>query len=310
MHEFDAALIGNALRHVERAGLRHVTERHHGEETGISSPHQAEEAAQIGIEDVDHAEIAPAQCGAAIGVKINRDTICQVAWPASADIEPLTDRAAVAVGSDHIFGANNFRLSGLYVADLTGDAASVLFERHQLGGVAKLCAQFLGAGANERLEALLGHEQPCRWADRGDAFIEVGDVGRDFLAGKRFNRIDAAVGIELLLGGRADASFETDGTQHLECAEMKVPGAWVNSGAVMTLDRERRHTMPGEACRCRKPNQTAADDEDVGFDHVVFPRTGVSSWPRRQSRGSGWRPCVALVAIYYNLRNLALKCPD
>ena len=164
---------------------------------------------------------------------------------------------------------------------MAGDAAGVLFERHQLGGIAELRAQFLGAGANERLEALLGHEQPGRRADRGDAFVEVGDVGRDFLAGERLNRIDAAVGIELLLGGRADASFKTDGTQHLECAEMKVPGARVNSGSVMTLDRQRRHAMPGEACRGRKPDQAAADDEDIGFDHVVFPRVGVSSWPGR-----------------------------
>jgi hypothetical protein len=108
-------------------------------------------------------------------------------------------RTAVAVGGDHILGANRFGLAGNDVLDETGDAVRVLLERDQLGRVAHRRPQLFGAGPNERLEALLGHEQARRWADRGDAFVEIGDVCGDLLARQRLHRVDAAIGIELLL---------------------------------------------------------------------------------------------------------------
>ncbi len=271
MHECNAAFVGDALRHVERVGLRHVAERHHREEAGISGPHQPEEAAQVLIEDIDHAEIAPAQRRAAIGVKIDRDALCEVAGPARADAEPLADRAAIAVGGDHVSGANRIRLAGQDVADVAGDAAGVLLERSKLGGVTQCRSQFFGTVTNERLEALLGHEQPRRRTDRGHAFVEIGDVGGDLLAGEQLHRIDAAVGIELFLRGRPHPSLKPDRPQHFQGAEMKMAGARVNGGAVMALDRQRLHAMPRQERRRRKPNQTAADDKDVSFDHAILP---------------------------------------
>jgi hypothetical protein len=62
---------------------------------------------------------------------------------------------------------------------------------------------------------------------------------------------------------------------------MKMSGAGVNRGAVMTLNRQRRHPVPGEARRGRKSDQTAADNEHIGFDHGVFPRVGVFFWPEQ-----------------------------
>ncbi len=192
--------------------------------------------------------------------------------PARGDAEPLADRAAVAVGCDHVLGADGVGRAADDVSDEAGDAVLILLERHQLGGVAHRRAQFLRAVANERLEALLGHEQARRRTDRGDAFIEVGDVGRDLPAGERLDGIDAAVGIELFFRRRFDAGLKPDGAQHLERAQMKMPSARMNGGAMVAFHRKRRHPMPGEERRRREPDQAAADDQHIGFDHLRPPR--------------------------------------
>ena len=185
-HEADGAVLVDAVGDVERIGPGHVAPRHDGEKAGIAGAHQAEEAAQLRIEHIDDAEIAPAQRRAALGMKIDRHAIGQVAGPAGADAELGADRAAVAVGGDHVFGAHHIGLAGQDVANAAGDAVRILLEGRQLGGVAHGGAELLGARADQRLEALLGHEQPGRRADRGHAVVEVGDIGRDLPPGQRF----------------------------------------------------------------------------------------------------------------------------
>ena len=144
--ESDAAFLVDPLRHIERVGPRHVAARHDREEAGISGPHQAEKPAEVRIEDIDHAEIPAAQGRAAIGVEVNGDAFRQMTGAAGANAEPLADRAAVAVGGDHIFGADRVGLAADDVSDEAGDAVGVLFERHQLGRIAHRRAQLLARG--------------------------------------------------------------------------------------------------------------------------------------------------------------------
>ena len=198
---------------------------------------------------------------------------------AGADAEPFANRTAIAVGRDHVLGAHRVGLAADDISDAGGDAAGVLLERNQLGCVAHRRAELFGARANERLQALLGHEQTGRRTDRGDAVVEVGDIGRDLPAGERLDGVDAAVRIELLLGGGPHPVFEPDGTEHLKGAQMKMPGARMDGGAVVTLDRQVRHAVPGEECRGGQPDQAAADDEDIGLDHALAAGPGVSRTP-------------------------------
>ena len=270
--EGNAALLVDSLRDIERVGSRHVAARHHSEEARVSGPHQPEEPAQVRIEDIDHTEIPAAQGRAAIGVEIDRNAFRQMTGTARGDAEPVADRAAVAVGRDHVFGADCVGLAADHIPDEAGDAVGVLFERYQFGRIKHRRAQLLGAVANERFEALLGHEQAGRGTDCGDTFIEVGDVGRNLLAGERLDGVDAAVRIELLLRCRLDAGLKPDRAQHLERAQVKMPGARMDGGAMVALDRERRHAMPGEKACGGKPDQAAADDQHVGFDHLRSPR--------------------------------------
>jgi hypothetical protein len=213
-HESDRAFLVDTVADFEGIRPGHVAARHDGEKAGVAGPHQPEESAQLLIEHIDHAKIAPAQRRAAIGMEIDRHAFGQMAWPACADAELRADRAAVAVGGNHVFGANGVSVAGQHIPDKAGDAAGVLLEGGQLGGVTHGRAELFGALVNKRLETLLSQEQPGRRADRGHAFIEVGDIGRDLLAGERFDRIDAAVRIELFLRRSPHPRLKPDRAKH------------------------------------------------------------------------------------------------
>jgi hypothetical protein len=52
---------------------------------------------------------------------------------------------------------------------------------------------------------------------------------------------------------------------------MKVSGAGMNGGAVVALHRQRRHPVLGQERGGGKPNEAAADDQNVGLDHYARP---------------------------------------
>src|SRR5262249_19194920 len=60
----------------------------------------------------------------------------------------------------------------------------------------------------------------------------------------------------------------------LQCSQVKVPGARMNGRAVVALNRQGGHAVPGEKCGGGQPHQAAADDKDVGFDHHARPGFG------------------------------------
>jgi hypothetical protein len=104
-HKSGSALLVDAALHVKRIGQRHIAARHHREEARIAGAHQAEKSAQLRIEHVDHAEIAPAQRGAAIGVEVDGDAGGQVTVAARTDAEPMADRAACRPRRSYIWRA-------------------------------------------------------------------------------------------------------------------------------------------------------------------------------------------------------------
>ena len=61
-------------------------------------------------------------------MEIDRHALGQMAGAAGADAELRADRTAVAVGGDHVFGANGVGLAGQDVPDEAGDPVRVLFE--------------------------------------------------------------------------------------------------------------------------------------------------------------------------------------
>ena len=187
---------------------------------------------------------------------------------AGADAKLRANRTAIAVGRDHVFRPHRVGLAADDIPDVGGNAAGVLLERNKLGCIAHRRAELFGARANERLQALLRHEQSGGRTDRGDALVEVGDIGRDLPAGERLDGVDAAVRIELLLGGSPHPALQSDGAQHLEGAQMKMPGTRMDGGAVVTLDRQVRHAVPGQECRGGQPDQAPADDKDIRLDHA------------------------------------------
>jgi hypothetical protein len=72
-------------------------------------------------------------------------------------------------------------------------------------------------------------------------------------------------------------SLKPDRAQHFQGTEMKMAGARVDGSAVIALDRQRLDAVPREERRCRKPNQTAADNEDISLDHAILPGAVVFS---------------------------------
>jgi hypothetical protein len=55
---------------------------------------------------------------------------------------------------------------------------------------------------------------------------------------------------------------------------MEVPGPRMDGRAVVALHRQGGHPVPGEEGGGGKPDQAAADDKNIGFDHHARPGFG------------------------------------
>ena len=244
------------------ARLARVAQRVDGQEPRRARLVEAEEPAQAVVEDVDHALVAALEQLRAVGTEVDRRAVRQQAVAVHPDAEPLAHRAARAVGGDDVAGAHGAIRAGLQIAQDRGDAVAVVVERDDQRRVAQPGAELLGAGAQQRLERVLGDEQPPRRAELLDPGVEVGDVAGGLAAGDRLDRVDAAVGEELRLRHPPDRVLEVGGAHQLERAQVEVPGARVDRGSAVALGHERRHAVLGEEQRGRQADHAASHDQD------------------------------------------------
>ena len=199
------------------------------------------------------------------------------ARPGHADAELLADRAAVAVGGDHVSGADRAGLAAVDIAHLRGDAGLVLLEIDQLAAVVQLRAELGRAAVEQRLEALLGHEEPPARAVGLEPGVDARHEQRQLAPGEQFDQVDAAVGAELLVAGLEDRRLEPDPAIGLHRADVEIARARVDRGAGVLLDDLRGDPVMPEERRRREPDQAAADDQHVAFGGaghgvLLFPR--------------------------------------
>ena len=161
--------------------------------------------------------------------------------------------------------------AGIEIAQSRGDPGGVLRQRRALHPVAKLGAELLGPGPEDRLERVLVDEQPHGRAELLDARVQVREVARDLAPGERLDVVDAAVGVVLLLPLAPDLLLEPGRAKDLDRAQLEVAGARVDRRARMSLDRQAADPVEAEEQRGREADQAAADDQNIGV--IAHPVT-------------------------------------
>jgi hypothetical protein len=143
----------------------------------------------------------------------------------------------------------------------------------------------LGAPAQDRLEGVLGDEQPPRRAELLHPGVQIAHVGRGHAAFDRLHRADPAVREVVLLRFTLDGLLESDAPQQLERPQLEVTGAGADRGAAVTLDGERRHAVMGKEQRSGETDQAAADDQNG--DLVSMLEIHAAN-PMSDRRNGGW----------------------
>ena len=255
-------------------GSRRVADQVDHEEAAVAGPVQAEEPAQDRVRDVVDALVAPLEQRGQVdlGAEVDRDAVRQQAVAAHGDPELLAHWAAVPIRSDHILGANGrLGTAAIEIAQGRGDPGVVLRQRRALHPVAKLGAELLGPGPEDRLERVLVDEQPHGRAELFDARVQVREVARDLATRERLDVVDAAVGVVLLLPLAPDLLLEAGRAKDLDRAQLEVAGARVDRRARVSLDRQAADPVKPQEQRGREADQAAADDQDIGV--IAHPVT-------------------------------------
>ena len=256
------ALLGDAFAHVDGLVGGHVrAHRVDHEEARLTGAVEPEEAAQLRVVDVDHALVAVLQQRRAVGAEVDRDAVRQDPVALHADAEPRPHRTAVAVGGDHVAGADRVLLVGLEVVQRHRRTIVILLERRRLDAIAYGRAERHRFLAQDRLEHVLVDEHAHRRAESLDALVELLHERGELLAGQRLDRDDPADGVVGLGRRLAHRPLEPDLAQHLRRAELEVSRARVNRSAGMALDDERGDAQIAEQQGARQPDQAPADDQ-------------------------------------------------
>ena len=180
----------------------------------------------------------------------------------------MPDRAAVAVGGDHVLRADFALRTAVEIAHPAGDAAVVLLEPDQFGAVMKIGSQFFGPAAQQRLERLLGHEEPLARAVGLDPGVDLGNEARQLLPGERFDQVDPAVGAELLIAQFEDRRLQPDAAVGLHGADVEIAGPRMDRSAGVLLGHAGLDAVMPEERGRGKADQTAADDQNVTLDNT------------------------------------------
>ena len=85
----------------------------HRQKPAIERLLHANEAAQVAIQHIDHAEVAPAQELADVGFEVDGHALGKRPVPGHADSQALADAAVRSIGRHHVLGANPRRLAAL-----------------------------------------------------------------------------------------------------------------------------------------------------------------------------------------------------
>jgi hypothetical protein len=200
------------------------------------------------------------------------------------DPELLADGAAVAVGGDEVLRADAPLRATLQIPQRDGDSRGVLCHRGALDPVAQLGSELLGAGPQDGLERVLVDEQPNGWAELIHARVEVREVARDLASRQRFDVVDAAVRVVLLLSFAPDYLLQPGRAQDLDRAQLEVAGARMDRCARVTLYRQAADSVDPQPQRGGESNEAAADDQDVGLGRLTHGAVAVCTTVSTSSR--------------------------
>ena len=271
-HHLDGELVGRDVGHVAGAGLVDVADGEDDQEPSEPGLLQPEEAAQLGVVDVDHAQVPAPQRVRAVGPEVDRDAPGEQAVAPHGDAQVLADGAPVAVAGDEVLRPDGALDQGVDVADRRGHPVRVLLQVDQLGGVLEPGAELAGPLEQDRLEHLLRHEQPARGAHVRHVRVDVRDVVGDLLAGQGLDRVEAAIGLVELQRGRPHAGLDAGDAHELDGAQVEVAGTRVDGGPFVLLDRQRLHPVVGQEHGVGQADQAAAHYQD-GHLHI-YARAG------------------------------------
>ncbi len=180
-----------------------------------------------------------------------------------------------AVSPEQILAGKPLLASAVDVLGDDSDALAVMLYSNHFEAVGHPRAGFLGAAAQDRLEARLGDEQPPARTKRVDALVETGDERRDLLAGEIIDGNDRALGSELLFRLCPDLGFDSARAEQFYRAHMKEGGARQRQHVAQPFDRERTHSMFGQKHGRRQSDQASAGNQNRRIE--VFGRHAVSS---------------------------------
>src|SRR4029079_3623116 len=187
-----------------------VDRRVHHEESRLQVDRETEEPLQPGPEDVDHAEVAIPHQPADICLEVDRDAVREAAVAEDGDSESLADRAVGTVGCNHVLGPHGSLRPSVSRAYDDGDSLSVLLGRDGLGRVLDPRSQALCSSEQDRLEADLRHEEPCRRADVLDTLVDVAEVPVELLPAEALDGDDRPVLDELAARRLLDLALQAD----------------------------------------------------------------------------------------------------
>ena len=142
-----------------------------------------------------------------------------------------------------------------------GHAVGVLGEAHQLRGVLEPGSEFARPLQEQRLEHLLGHEEPPGGAHVRHVRVDVRDVVGDLAAGQGLDGVEPAVGVVERQRRGPHLGLDTGDAHELDGAELEVAGARMDGRALVLLDRQRLDPVLGEEHRRRQPDEAPTHDE-------------------------------------------------